>query len=103
MAEGIGIPAKEIEAVFQNGRVINIGSGTETSVRKLAHLIADITGCDAEIIYNPRSDSGVNRMCADLSLAREKLDYEPEISLETGLRLTLERDPRFKREAAPSS
>jgi UDP-glucose 4-epimerase len=86
-----------------DGQVINIGSGTETSVGELAHLIADVTESDAEIIYNPRSDSGVNRMCADLSLAREKLDYEPKISLATGLRLTLERDPRFKREAAPSS
>ncbi len=86
-----------------DGQVINIGSGTETSVGELAHLIADVTESDAKIIYNPRSDSGVNRMCADLSLAREKLDYEPEISLATGLRLTLERDPRFKREAAPSS
>jgi nucleoside-diphosphate-sugar epimerase len=71
-------------------------------VGELAHLIADVTESDAEIIYNPRSDSGVNRMCADLSLAREKLDYEPKISLATGLHLTLERDPRFKREATPS-
>ena len=86
-----------------DGQVINIGSGTETSVRELAQVIAEVTESDAEIIYNPRSDSGVDRMCADLTLAREKLDYEPEISLETGLRLTLERDPRFKREAAPSS
>lgn len=85
-----------------DGQVINIGSGTETSVGELAHLIADVTESDAEIIYNPRSDSGVNRMCADLSLAREKLDYEPKISLATGLHLTLERDPRFKREATPS-
>lgn len=84
-----------------DGRVINIGSGTETSVRQLAQSIADITESDAEIIYNPRSDSGVNRMCADLTLAREKLNYEPKISLEAGLRLTLERDSRFHREVAP--
>jgi UDP-glucose 4-epimerase len=85
-----------------DGQVINIGSGTETSVRELANLIADVTESDAEIIYNPRSDSGVNRMCADLTLARNKLDYDPKTSLETGLRLTLERDQRFQKELAPS-
>lgn len=79
-----------------NTRVINVGSGTETSVRELAHLIADVTESDAEIIYNPRSDSGVNRMCADLTLAKEKLGYEPKVSLEEGLRLTIKRDQRFQ-------
>jgi nucleoside-diphosphate-sugar epimerase len=37
-------------------------------------------------------------MAADLSLAREKLGYQPRFSLEDGLRLTLERDPRYKKE-----
>jgi nucleoside-diphosphate-sugar epimerase len=39
-------------------------------------------------------------MCADLSLAREKLGYQPRISLADGLRLTLERDLRFRAEPA---
>jgi nucleoside-diphosphate-sugar epimerase len=38
-------------------------------------------------------------MCADLTLARDKLGYRPRVSLEEGLRLTLERDPRFRNEA----
>ncbi|MFO7624512.1 MAG: NAD-dependent epimerase/dehydratase family protein [Anaerolineales bacterium] len=78
--------------------VINVGSGTETSVRELMRLVLEVTGSRAEIMYNPRTDAGVSRMCADLRLAKEKLGYQPRISLEDGLRLTLERDPRFKRE-----
>lgn len=78
--------------------VINVGSGTETSVRDLMRLVLDVTGSRAEVMYNPRTDAGVSRMCADLRLAREKLSYQPRISLEDGLRLTLERDLRFKRE-----
>ena len=78
--------------------VINVGSGTETSVRDLMRLVLDVTGSRAEIMYNPRTDAGVSRMCADLRLAREKLGYQPRISLSDGLRLTLERDLRFKRE-----
>lgn len=81
-----------------NHLVINIGSGTETSVRDLVRLIMEITGLKAEALQNPRTDPGVSRMCADLSLAREKLGYTPRISLEQGLRLTLERDARFANE-----
>lgn len=79
-------------------QVINIGSGTETSIRDLIRLVMQVLGVRVEAIANPRNDPGVSRMRANLSLAREKLGYSPRINLEEGLRLTLERDPRFKRE-----
>ncbi|HEX7973572.1 MAG TPA: NAD-dependent epimerase/dehydratase family protein [Anaerolineales bacterium] len=79
-------------------QVINVGSGTETSVIDLVRVVMEVTGTSAEVIKNPRTDPGVSRMRADLTLAREKLGYQPHISLADGLRLTLERDPRFRRE-----
>lgn len=78
-----------------DGEVINVGSGTETNVRDLARLIVEITGSSAEIIYNPRASSGIDRMCADLSLAGEKLGYSPRSMLEEGLQLTIRQDTRF--------
>jgi nucleoside-diphosphate-sugar epimerase len=81
-----------------NFLVINVGSGIETSLRELARLVIDVTGVNAEVIANPRTDAGVSRMCADLTLAREKLGYQPRIGLADGLRLTLERDARFHRD-----
>jgi len=80
--------------------VINVGSGKETNIRELVQLVMELTSSQAEVIYNPRSDPGVSRMRADLTLAREKLGYQPSIALEDGLRLTLEKDPRFKMEPA---
>jgi UDP-glucose 4-epimerase len=76
--------------------VINIGSGTETSVRELARLVIEMTDGKPEEVYNPKATGGVSRMRADISLAREKLNYLPLISLEQGLRLTMEKDPQFK-------
>ena len=64
--------------------VINVGSGTEVCVRDLASLVIQVTGGKAEIIYNPRTDPGVSRMCADLDLARSKLSYQPRFSLTEG-------------------
>jgi UDP-glucose 4-epimerase len=81
-----------------NQQVVNVGVGTETSVRELASLVLHVTGSNAEVIINQGTDPGVSRMCADLTLAREKLGYQPRISLAEGLRLTLEKDLRFKSE-----
>jgi UDP-glucose 4-epimerase len=79
-----------------NGKVINVGNGTETSVRELARQVVEITGGKPEEVYNPRMSGGVSRMCADISLAKEELNYIPLIPLEMGLRLTIEKDPQFQ-------
>lgn len=79
-----------------NGLVINIGSGKETSIRALANLALKVTGSTTNIIYSAQVSGGVSRLCADLSLATKKLNYKPSISLEEGLRLSLQRDMRFK-------
>lgn len=79
-----------------NGMVINVGSGRETSIRELAAKVQEITSREAEVIYNAQTAGGVSRMCADLTLAHEKLNYRPSIKLDDGLRLTLQRDPRFR-------
>ena len=80
-----------------DGQVINVGSGTETSIRDLAKVVIGITGGDPEEVYNTRISGGVSRMCADLTLAKAKLDYIPLVPLEMGIRLTLKRDPQFSK------
>ncbi|HWR64727.1 MAG TPA: NAD-dependent epimerase/dehydratase family protein [Bellilinea sp.] len=79
-----------------NQLTINVGSGRETSVRDLTKLVISVTGSEPEVVYNPRSDRGTSRLCADLTLAANKLNFKPSIPLETGLRLTLERDTRLR-------
>jgi len=79
-----------------NGLVINVGSGTETSIRELARKVNQATGREVDSLYNGTTSGGVSRMRADLTLAAQKLNYKPSIKLDEGLRLTLQRDPRFK-------
>jgi UDP-glucose 4-epimerase len=80
-----------------NQAIINVGSGRGTSVRELVRLVRDITGGEFEVVYNPRNDRGPSRLSADISLAAERLSYQPLTSLEEGLRLTYELDPRFRK------
>jgi UDP-glucose 4-epimerase len=82
-------------------RIINVGSGTETSVSELVNLVLAVTNRKPEVIFNQRTDPGVSRMCANLDLARELLGYRPRLSLADGLRLTVERDPRFRNPTRP--
>jgi UDP-glucose 4-epimerase len=76
-------------------RIINVGSGVETSVTSLANRIIRLVK-QGEILKTPFEEGGLSRMCADLTLAKELLDYRPRYSLDEGLQLTYERDPRFQ-------
>ncbi len=79
-----------------DGKVINVGSGVETSVRDLVKLVLEVTGGSPEVIYNKEGAAGVSRMAADTTLARQKLNFHASIKLNEGLRLTLLRDARFQ-------
>ena len=76
-------------------RVINVGSGTETSITALVAHIEAITGEEAHVLRVNEQSSGVSRMCADLTLARDLLDWTPRVFLEEGLRRTAAEDERF--------
>jgi UDP-glucose 4-epimerase len=78
-----------------NGKILNIGSGVETPTRDLARLVVDICGNSPEIIYNPRNEGGVKRMCAGIDLARRILRFEPTISLGEGMRRTFDQDVKL--------
>ncbi len=78
-------------------QVINIGSGTETSVRELANRVVALTRTKPEEVYNPNQSGGISRISADITLAGKLLNYTPLIPLDIGLRLTLEKDTQFKR------
>jgi UDP-glucose 4-epimerase len=66
--------------------VINIGSGTETSLRELAECLAEIMGYDAAPEFGPaRGVNGVSRRLADVSRAAELLGWKAEIGLAEGL------------------
>ena len=75
--------------------VINVGSGVETSINELVQLIEQSTGFSVDALHTPGQDAGVSRMCADISLARDLLDYQPQVFLAEGLRRTLTEDRRM--------
>jgi UDP-glucose 4-epimerase len=81
-----------------NRAVINIGSGKELSVCDLADKVTQVTGTRVNILYNQEQSGGVSRLVANVSQAKKLLGWAPWTNLERGLRLILERDPRFRTE-----
>jgi UDP-glucose 4-epimerase len=78
-----------------NQKIINVGSGTETSVRDLVNLALEVTGGRPEVVYNPRNEGGVRRMRADLTQSEALLNYRPAVDLRTGLQMTFAKDKRL--------
>jgi UDP-glucose 4-epimerase len=77
-------------------RVINVGSGEPTSIRALAQQVLESVGSKAEWFYKESQEAGTDSMCADLTLASQKLGFAPRVRLEEGLRRMIARDPRFQ-------
>jgi UDP-glucose 4-epimerase len=79
-----------------NRAVINVGSGQGVSINDLAAKVARVTGKRVNVLHNQAQGGGVSRLVANVERAQQLLGWQPRTDLEKGLRLTLERDPRFK-------
>ncbi len=80
-------------------RIINVGSGEETSLDQLIEAIGATLNARANVLYNTDASPGIGHLVADLTLARQLLKYKPRVSLAEGLRRFVESDPRFGRAA----
>lgn len=75
------------------GEIINIGTGRETSIADTVKAIVGVVGRKVDVIEDANrlrpEASEVSRLCADISKARRLLGYEPQVTLEEGLRRTV--------------
>ena len=78
------------------GLVFNVGNDVEITVNDLAHRIIALTGSSSEVVhvsYESRYGSSfedTKRRVPDLTRSREVIGYSPAVSLDDGLRLTLD-------------
>ena len=70
--------------------VFNIGNPYEMTVKELAETILKLTKSKSEIIYKPLPNDDPQQRRPDISKAKDKLNWEPKVGLETGLITTIE-------------
>ncbi len=83
---------KAVETDLQNHSdpVFNISRQEETSVNKVFEILRDEMGSDMEAFYGPPRPGDVRRSILDSSSARDTLDWNPQVTVEEGLRKTLQ-------------
>lgn len=74
----------ELMNTVDTPEIINIGSGTDMSIKELAELVAKLVGYTGSIEWDPSKPDGMLRKCLDVSKMK-KLGLSSTISLETGI------------------
>ena len=69
---------------------VNIGTGTETSIRKLAETIERLSGFEGETVWDSSKPDGQPARYLDVSRAKELFGFEASFDLEDGLAMTIE-------------
>ncbi len=84
------VRANLLAAEYPGSGAFNIGTGRGTDVNELWDILARLTGYPGERRHGPPRPGDVRSITLDASLARRELGWEPLVSLEEGLRRTVE-------------
>lgn len=68
---------------------VNIGNPGEFTILELAEKVIALTGSQSKIIFEPLPADDPKQRQPDITLAREKLGWEPTVSLDEGLKPTI--------------
>ena len=68
---------------------VNVGNPEEFSIRELADLVIELTGSRSKLSHRPLPMDDPRQRKPDISLARERLGWEPRVPLREGLQRTI--------------
>ncbi len=68
---------------------VNLGNPVECSIKELAEQVIELTGTRSKLVYQELPEDDPTRRCPDITLAKEKLGWEPSIALGEGLKKTI--------------
>jgi dTDP-glucose 4,6-dehydratase len=69
---------------------VNIGNPTEWTILECAHAVLRVTGSNSPIVHKPLPQDDPSQRRPDIAKAQNLLGWEPNIDLETGLKLSLD-------------
>ena len=85
-ASGILLAAEK----YSDSEPLNLGSGKEVSIKDLAHLIIKIMNANLKISWEVDKPNGQPKRCVSIEKAKNEIGFRPKISLEDGLKLTID-------------
>ncbi|MCD4824869.1 MAG: SDR family oxidoreductase [Phycisphaerae bacterium] len=69
---------------------VNLGNPDEFTIKQLAEIIIELTGSSSKLVYGPLPADDPTQRRPDISLAKEKLQWQPATNLREGLTKTIE-------------
>jgi UDP-glucuronate decarboxylase len=69
---------------------VNLGNPGEFTIKDLAEIVIDMTGSSSELIYLPLPQNDPRQRQPDITLAKERLQWQPSVVLREGLSRTIE-------------
>jgi GDP-L-fucose synthase len=75
--------------LYDEGEPVNIGTGSEITIKALAEMIAELVDYGGKIVYDSSKPNGQPRRCLDVSKAKEKFDFEAKTKFKLGLSKTI--------------
>lgn len=69
---------------------VNLGNPRELTIKEIAEMIIALTGSKSKLVYKPLPKDDPTRRKPNITLAKEKLGWEPQVMLEDGLKSTIE-------------
>jgi nucleoside-diphosphate-sugar epimerase len=81
---------RAVTAAGASGHVINVATGSRISLNRLFNAVRELTGATVSPTYAAARHGDVRDSQADISRARELLQYQPLVSFEDGLRRTID-------------
>jgi len=69
---------------------VNLGNPNEFTILELAEIIISMVNSKSEIVFRPLPSDDPTQRKPDISLAKEKMSWNPEISLKDGLKHTID-------------
>jgi GDP-L-fucose synthase len=84
-AEGIWTAAQR----YDDPEPVNLGSGTEITIRELAETVAELTGFSGELVWDTTKPNGQPRRRLDVTRAEERFGFQARTDFREGLERTI--------------
>ena len=85
IANGIILAAEN----YNDSEPLNLASGNETSIKEVVNIIKEQMNYKGKITWDAKKPIGPNRRNVSIELARKKINYNPKVSLEEGIKKTI--------------
>ncbi len=75
---------------YDDPEPVNLGSGQELSIKEVVEVIAELTGFQGQLVWDPTKPDGQPRRCLDTTRAEQAFGFRARTPVREGLQRTID-------------